>query len=668
MNKFYFYFLLLTLIIIAQLQAQVVTDTLEKKYVPIDFATQSIEGYLGHWIENAIDDELFRFPIEDYVFPYYTSGITNGRWITGEFTGKYMHSMCMAYEYKYPKNPWIYKELKSRMDIIFHAWRHFQKQNNGYAGIHISNDRKPWQDLWNVWHVKYVLLGLIKYYELFGYQDALDGAMALGDHFISEFGEGKRGFDGSDLGPVFLESMTLLYKHTEEQKYLDHCYWIIEHQIRPELIDLINNEQRLPFKHVYTLQSHLISTLYLYEIDSGKNPEFLEAAENAVELMVKNKMFLTGGFGTTEHFTTDHVFGCTNKDHPQEACTAAHFIYLCRKLFYLTGKSKYIDYIEHTLYNAALTSKNPHNGFETSYHSPLQGHKEWKETHHKNGTPCCSQSITRELVWLPEILWVKDNSNGAAVLLYNQGNFSDTLFNKQGENFLVKADIKTDFPKGGEVDILLDLEKPENFGVVRLNEQDEIIDFVEKPQGFVSNLALVGAYYIKDAGLLKKELDALMEQRELTAPLTDVLKAMMHKGIFFEPALSKKWFDCEDMADLLAANRYYLEKIEPMDAIEEGASVDSSIIHSPVFIGRGAKIKNAVIGPHVSIAEGAQLEDTVVKNSIIQEGSEIRTFCMENSVVSKNQIVRGNAVQGFWNETDKTPEIQPDKITNQPKV
>ncbi len=65
-----------------------------------------------------------------------------------------------------------------------------------------------------------------------------------------------------------------------------------------------------------------------------------------------------------------------NKDG-QEACAVAHFIYLCRNLFYITGDPKYINHIEKNLYNNVLCSKNPQNTFLTSYYSPFQGFKKY---------------------------------------------------------------------------------------------------------------------------------------------------------------------------------------------------------------------------------------------------------------------------------------------------
>ncbi|MCK4749998.1 MAG: glycoside hydrolase family 127 protein, partial [Bacteroidales bacterium] len=196
--------------------------------------------------------------------------------------------------------------------------------------------------------------------------------------------------------------------------------------------------------------SMLISILDLYQLE-GKNPNYLRACEIAVEDMVKNRMYITGGLSQTEHFRDDHNLSCTNADDAQEACAVAHFIYLCRNLFYITGDPKYINYIEKGLYNNGLGSKNPQNTFLTSYFSPLQGYKKWKETTHLNGTPCCSASMARELVRIPEIMWTKFSTGGIGVLLYNQASCSDTIVDSKGGNVPLRLEMNTDFPLSGKV-------------------------------------------------------------------------------------------------------------------------------------------------------------------------------------------------------------------------
>ena len=442
-----------------------ISDNIEKKCSVISLKGQQIDGYLGHWIDDVIQNELLSFPLEDYLWAYYAGGITNGLWSPDEFVGKYMHALTFAYQYKYQKDPWGYRNVKYRMDAILAAWLQYQKED-GYLFVATGIESGRWEESPTVWMSKYILLGLLKHYETFGYQPALEAAEKLGDNFISYYGPGKKSLKGLD--PVMLESMVQLYKFSGAQVYLDCCHWMMSSYMEPEIVnELVFRSGRVdafPLKHAYAVTSMLISILDLYQLE-GKNPNYLKACEIAVEDMVKNRMYITGGLGQTEHFRDDHNLSCTNSDDAQEACAVAHFIYLCRDLFYITGDPKYINYIEKGLYNNGLGSKNPQNTFLTSYFSPLQGVKKWKETTHLNGTPCCSASMARELVRIPEIVWTKFNAGGIGVLLYNEASFTDTVINNKGDNVPLKVEMYTNFPVSGKVILAINPEHPSIFPV-----------------------------------------------------------------------------------------------------------------------------------------------------------------------------------------------------------
>src|SRR5690606_15223248 len=94
------------------------------------------------------------------------------------------------------------------------------------------------------------------------------------------------------------------------------------------------------------------------------------------------------------------------------------------------------------------------------------------------------------------ILRAEELLNGPTVVAY-----ADTLF-------------RADFTISPEDDGILWVKKiddPSAFGVVKMNEKNEIIDFVEKPKEFVSDLAMIGIYYFKKGEDLKVELNYLIE-------------------------------------------------------------------------------------------------------------------------------------------------------------
>ena len=68
--------------------------------------------------------------------------------------------------------------------------------------------------------------------------------------------------------------------------------------------------------------------------------------------------------------------------------------------------------------------------------------------------------------------------------------FADTLF---------RADFTLDTEKDGIIWVQK-VEDPKPFGVVTIDDKGVITKFVEKPETFVSDLAIIGIYYFKDGG------------------------------------------------------------------------------------------------------------------------------------------------------------------------
>jgi len=94
------------------------------------------------------------------------------------------------------------------------------------------------------------------------------------------------------------------------------------------------------------------------------------------------------------------------------------------------------------------------------------------------------------------ILCAKDSLTGPCIIA-----FSDTLFKA---NFAIDADVD------GMVWVQK-VEDPSSFGVVKVDENNVITDFVEKSPVFVSDLAIVGIYYFKDGDNLREELQYLID-------------------------------------------------------------------------------------------------------------------------------------------------------------
>lgn len=203
--------------------------------------------------------------------------------------------------------------------------------------------------------------------------------------------------------------------------------------------------------------------------------------------------------------------------------------------------------------------------------------------------------------------------------------FADTLF---------KADFKLDSSQEGIIWVQK-VEDPKPFGVVKLDADNVITDFIEKPQTFVSDLAIIGIYYFKDGDYLKSELQYLLDndiKEKGEYQLTNALENMKAKGIRFTPGKVTEWLDCGNKDATVYTNQRILEFIKNTLSKTGYTNSNSSVIE-PCFIGKNVQLLNSTIGPYASIGDNCIVENSVVKNSIIQTNTKIKNAELSNSMI-----------------------------------
>ncbi|GHA73884.1 sugar phosphate nucleotidyltransferase [Pontibacter akesuensis] len=228
------------------------------------------------------------------------------------------------------------------------------------------------------------------------------------------------------------------------------------------------------------------------------------------------------------------------------------------------------------------------------------------------------------------ILCAKDSLEGKVVVA-----FADTLF---------KADFQLDTNADGTIWVQR-VEDPRPFGVVKLNDNNEITDFVEKPETFVSDLAIIGIYYFRDGAYLREELQYLLDndiRDKGEYQLTNALENMKNKGTKFIPAVISEWLDCGNKNATVYTNQRYLEYIkDEKGLVASSAKLENAVIIPPVYIGENAQITNSVIGPHVSIGNNTSVHNSVVSNSIIQENTQLKNGNVANSMLGNFVVYEG---------------------------
>ncbi len=230
------------------------------------------------------------------------------------------------------------------------------------------------------------------------------------------------------------------------------------------------------------------------------------------------------------------------------------------------------------------------------------------------------------------IMCAKESMSGPIVVAY-----ADTLF---------RADFTLDV-SADSVIWVKQVEDPSAFGVVQLDANNQIVDFVEKPAHFVSDLAIIGIYYFKSGETLREELQFLLDNNVMKGgeyQLTDALENMKHKGMKFAPGKVDEWMDCGNKNVTVETNSRLLGFLhaDGEQMVHSSAVLVNSTIIPPVYIGENVSLNNATVGPNVSIGNYCTIENSSIKNSLIQTHSKVKNANLDNAMIGNHASFDGN--------------------------
>ena len=249
----------------------------------------------------------------------------------------------------------------------------------------------------------------VAYYQATGKRKLLDVCIRMTDHMMSQFGPGKRhwvpGHEEIEL------ALVKLYQTTQEQKYLDFAYWLLEERGHGHGTmgdegkwDPVYYQDIVPVRRLTDISGHAVRCMYLYcgmaDVAALKNDTgYIAAIDRLWDDVVHRNMYITGGIGSSrdnEGFTED--YDLPNLDAYCETCASVGMVLWNQRMNQLTGDSKYIDILERSLYNGALAGISL-GGDRFFYVNPLES----KGDHHRQewyGCACCPSQLSR---FLPSI-------------------------------------------------------------------------------------------------------------------------------------------------------------------------------------------------------------------------------------------------------------------------
>jgi glucose-1-phosphate thymidylyltransferase len=197
--------------------------------------------------------------------------------------------------------------------------------------------------------------------------------------------------------------------------------------------------------------------------------------------------------------------------------------------------------------------------------------------------------------------------------------YGDTLF---------EGDIETMMKSASPVIGVFEVPDPKRFGVIEKGEGQTITNLVEKPEKFVSNLAIPGVNYFPSSAELFAALEHIVSNNIRTKneyQATDAFQYMLkEKKTVFTWQILTAWDDAGTLEAILDTNKIILSR--------RGAGNMSAIAAD-------AKVVNSQLDQYASVSEGAHIENSTLINCIVDRGSVIKNCKLENSLIGRNAVL-----------------------------
>ncbi len=241
----------------------------------------------------------------------------------------------------------------------------------------------------------------IAYYNTTGKRKLMDVGIRMVKHIDSNFRQtGRHWISGHEEIEL---ALVKLFHATSERQYLDLAAWYIEQRghgfYKGAKRDPKYDQNDIPFEDQKKVEGHAVRAMYLYtgvsDVSAAKNEtRYLPALLSIWDNLVGKNMYITGGIGSSgenEGFTKD--YDLPNENAYCETCASVGMVLWNQRMNLMTGESKYIDILERSLYNGALSGLSL-SGDKFFYGNPLTSYENYSRSEWF-GCACCPSNIAR---------------------------------------------------------------------------------------------------------------------------------------------------------------------------------------------------------------------------------------------------------------------------------
>ena len=390
-----------------------------------------LAGPLGKALQLSVNNRLKTVDYGQLVDIFRFRNETDNAWRC-EFWGKIVRSAILSNVYV--QDPELAKIIRDTVyDIL---------STQTEDGCISSYPAEKQLDGWDIWGRKYVLIGLVRYYEMVSPDPAVKTAcIRLLDHLISQVcGDGRKmknfGWHDGLAASSICDAVVGVYRISGEKRFLDFAKEIVaggaslkhnvfEAALAGTLPENIGNGK------AYELTSCFQGLAELCIL--GELPELQETCRTYYRSVRDHEIFITGVGGGKDEHGEYWCSGALEQTAPRpnsalgETCVTATWLHYCDCLLRMTGDPSVADEAERALYNGVLGAMTQ-NGSNWLHRNPTPltggGVKNSADDQIGRGfgTPfggndCCRAQGPEALAFAP-VFAVNVRNSGVAVNIY----------------------------------------------------------------------------------------------------------------------------------------------------------------------------------------------------------------------------------------------------------
>ena len=208
---------------------------------------------------------------------------------------------------------------------------------------------------------------------------------------------------------------------------------------------------------------------------------------------------------------------------------------------------------------------------------------------------------------------------GAVRFAAKSAGIDDTFLVVNGD-VLTDLDVAElwDFHKshGAEGTIALTpVDDPSRYGVVPIDNDGRVIEFVEKPAPGTAptNWINAGTYVLEPTVLDRIDADrkVSIERETFPAMVADASLYALHSDAYWIDAGTPETY-LRAQLDLTDGVRSEEVAVQPSDEIDTSAIVEHSVLGDDVVIGNGTIVRNSILMDGVTVGPGVRIHDSIV--------------------------------------------------------